>query len=374
MLHRKEDTVVKKYAIFLPQFHSIPENDEWWGNGFTEWTKVKEAIPLFAGHSQPKVPIDNNYYNLLDRETVEWHTRLLRKYHVDGLAYYHYYFNGKLLLEKPAENLLKWKNIKQNFFFIWANHSWIRSWEGRQDILMEQEYGDKNNWEQHFRYLIPFFKDERYEKKDNKPLFALFDSNFSCKNNMFKYFEKRCREEGFSGIYLIEYFAGDPKCNIYKAMKKFAMELCDVTCAVHIRMPGCAERTINGFCGRVFTRSIRKLLRGRYNKSHILYKMRGDILLKKMEHICFDTLDRDIIPGVFFEWDNTPRHRYRGYIISPVSKSTFFEYMNSVKSRDYILINAWNEWAEGMILEPTQENGYKYLEWIKEWTEQNEVG
>ena len=109
----KGEILMKIFSFFLPQFHSIPENDDWWGKGFTEWTNVKSAKPLYYGHEQPQVPLNDNYYNLLKRETVEWQTKLMHEYHLDGMIYYHYYFKGKMLLEKPAENLLKWKDINQ---------------------------------------------------------------------------------------------------------------------------------------------------------------------------------------------------------------------------------------------------------------------
>ena len=109
---------MKKFAFYLPQFHEVEENDKWWGKGFTEWVNVKKAQPLYKGHVQPKVPENQNYYNLLDKSTVEWQTELMKNYNVDGLIYYHYYFTGKKLLEKPAENLLKWKEINQPFFWL----------------------------------------------------------------------------------------------------------------------------------------------------------------------------------------------------------------------------------------------------------------
>ena len=147
---------MKQFAFYLPQFHRIPENDEWWGSGFTEWRNVKNATPLFKGHMQPKVPLDNNYYNLLNKKTVVEQTALLHKYGLSGLIYYHYYFNGKTLLEKPAENLLSWTDISQPFFFCWANHTWYRSWEGSKEVLIEQTYGTESDWEKHFEYLLPF--------------------------------------------------------------------------------------------------------------------------------------------------------------------------------------------------------------------------
>ena len=136
----------------MPQFHEIPENNEWWGDGFTEWINVKKAQPLFKGHLQPKHPLNNNYYDLMSKKTVEWQTSLMHKYGIYGMIYYHYYFCGRMLLEKPAENLLRWKEIDQPFFFCWANHTWNRSWKGSKEVLLEQTYGDETDWKRHFDY------------------------------------------------------------------------------------------------------------------------------------------------------------------------------------------------------------------------------
>lgn len=363
---------MKKFAIFLPQFHEIPENNEWWGDGFTEWTKVKEAQPLFKGHEQPKLPLNSNYYNLLEKDTVIWHTDLMKKYHIDGLAYYHYYFKGKLLLEKPAENLLKWKDIDQKFFFIWANHSWIRSWEGTQELLMKQEYGVEADWEKHFQYLLPFFKDPRYEKKDNMPLFAIFSSNIPCRDKMFKYIDKRCKEEGFNGIHLIEFYSGGSirRSNL-ECWKTYYKSLCPETKSVHIRQPMFATNYKTNIFIKIFENYKKQFCRSKYNKFSMMFKLDGDKILKRCMNFRFPESKVNLIRGVFFEWDNTPRHKYRGYIIKPISKTIFFKYMNTLKSDEYVLINAWNEWAEGMILEPTEKHGYQYLEWIKEWSEEN---
>ena len=125
----------------------------WWGKGFTEWTNVKKAKPLFDGHKQPKEPINDNYYNLTNVNTLKWQASLAKEYSIDGMIFYHYYFNGKKLLEKPAEILLENKDIPMNFFFCWANHSWIRSWEGTRELLIEQLYGTEADWNKHFLYL-----------------------------------------------------------------------------------------------------------------------------------------------------------------------------------------------------------------------------
>ena len=197
------------FAFYLPQFHEIPENDKWWGKGFTEWTNVQSARPLYHGHVQPKHPLNDDYYNLLNKSTVENQTKVMRDYGITGFIYYHYYFDGKLLLEKPAENLLKWKDIDQPFFFCWANHPWIQSKGNESRILMPMDYGDEKDWENHFQYLLPFFKDSRYEKKANKPVFMIFQSKFTEKKEMMAYFDKRCKQEGFEGLCLIESYHGD---------------------------------------------------------------------------------------------------------------------------------------------------------------------
>lgn len=350
---------MKVFTFFLPQFHEIPENDEWWGKGFTEWTNVKAAKPLFKGHLQPKVPLNNNYYNLLDKETVEWQTKLMEKFGVDGQIYYHYYFQGKLLLEKPAENLLKWKNIKQNFFFCWANHSWYRSWEGSQEILMDLKYGNKSDWEEHFQYLLPFFKDERYEKKDNMPLFMLFKSDFSEKNDMLNYFNRRCKEEGFDGIYIIL------TCNSPEVYNSLLHESCSYPKRLFIRQPDMAVNLFDKHQHYYFRR-IHKLKSVLNRKIHtnfhkpVIYN--GNKIYEIMDK--FENKDENIIHGAFFEWDNTPRHKNRGYIIKPVDYKHFKSFIDNRRDDDFLFINAWNEWCEGMILEPTEETKYKYLEWI----------
>lgn len=361
---------MKQFAFYLPQFHEIKENNEWWGDGFTEWTNVKKAIPLYHGHVQPKKPLGDNYYNLLNKETVVWQNNLMKKYGIYGMIYYHYYFEGKLLLEKPAENLLRWKDIKQPFFFCWANHTWNRSWNGTREVLVQQTYGKKDSWEKHFEYLLPFFKDERYEKIDNKPVFMIFDSAFDEKHEMFDFLNKKCIENGFSGIYVIE---------SYKAEKwpddliRFKKNKSNQTYKIFFRESSAASA--------IYKKQIKYTLKWLYMRIQDGFVKRGKFLsVKRFDGNTLYKIMTDVEPhsneyvhGVFFEWDNTPRHSKRGFVINPPSKETYFKFMNSCKGEDYLFINAWNEWAEGMVLEPTAENGYKYLEWIKEWLEENDI-
>ena len=350
------ESKLKKFAFFLPQFHEIPENDKWWGKGFTEWSNVRKAIPLFKGHIQPKHPLNNNYYNLLDKKTVIWQTRLLKESGLDGFIYYHYYFKGKKLLEKPAENLLKWKEIQQPFFFCWANHSWMRSWEGKTDVLIAQTYGSKVDWERHFQYLLPFFKDDRYEKRNGKPLFMIFDPNIPNKEDMFQYFDKRCRDEGFKGICLIETYKGE---NI----NQFNNSKSSKTQFVFYREPNVSQ--LNYIKATVFRRVYHHFNKKLRNKGIIKkpYILNGNTLMSmKLKK---EPLGKNIANGLWFEWDNTPRHKSRGYVITPYDYKKFQSYINLIQNQEYLFINAWNEWAEGMIVEPTVENKGKYLDWLK---------
>lgn len=364
---------MKKFAIFLPQFHTFPENDQWWGKGFTEWVKVKGAKPLYKGHVQPQEPLNKNYYNLLNKDVMMWHSELLKEFKIDGMAYYHYYFNGKLLMETPAENLLKWKDIDQKFFFYWANHSWNRAWEGKRTLLMEQTYGNESDWENHFQYLLPFFQDERYEKHFNKPVFVILHS-FAVEKEMLSYFNKRCVDEGFDGIFIIQTLSdGTNYPDSFNQLLTFIPE--EVSRAVYIREPNFAQTysehlteniSIHKLCAA--ERKIRASVGQKTRNGLFIKRYNGNKLLDRISHLDFRTGNTEIVSGIFFQWDNTPRHEFRGYIISSIDKEHFMREMDKAAQSPYVLINAWNEWAEGMMLEPTTQNGYKYLKWIQEWT------
>ena len=355
---------MKIFSFFLPQFHEIPENDRWWGKGFTEWTNVKKAAPLYQGHSQPKHPLNDNYYNLLDKKTVVFQTNLMNSYGIDGMIYYHYYFRGKLLLEKPAENLLKWRDIQQPFFFCWANHEWNRSWRGSRELLQEMSYGGTDDWEKHIQYLIPFFKDERYIKVNNKPLFMIYNTTFDEKCKIIEYFDARLKDYGFDGISIIE------NQNDLSELEYNSKKLSSKTEYVFLREPSIQLHDFQhsrNIVQKVFNKIHVELAKRNLVKKPIIYN--GSVLIENK--IKKEIVRKDVINGLWFEWDNTPRHGRRGYIITPYTKEAFVKYMNIIKDSEFLFINAWNEWCEGMVLEPTREEGYKYLEWIREWKTNN---
>lgn len=350
---------MKIIAYYLPQYHRIKENDKWWGNGFTEWTNVKKAKKLYRKHYQPLEPLDNNYYDLLDRRTVEWQTSLLNKYGIDGLCYYHYWFNGKTILEKPAENLLKWRNIKQNFCFCWANHSWKKTWEGKNEILLNQEYGNIEDWAKHFEYLKRFFLDKRYIKKENKPIFVIFQpEHIKYLDEMIVFFSNECKKIGFSGIYVIE-----------SVMNLNNRKLVSINSSAKVtREPDLALKK------RGIIKKILHKIKKSFSKNFLYFPQREKYkkIVEYSIKLAKENVTENFFPGIFTAWDNTARHGRRGYIIENSSPELFKEYLEEIKkimiqkNSEYLFINAWNEWAEGMYLEPDKKYKYAYLEKIKE--------
>src|SRR5688572_12814662 len=195
-------------AYYLPQFHQIPENDTWWGEGFTEWTNVRRAKPLFPGHKQPIVPGELGYYNLLDKNIQIRQSEMATKYGIDGFIYYQYWFgNGKMLLEKPAEQMLRTPEITIPFCFCWANESWRGVWHGltsENNMHVEQTFPGKEDFEQFFEYLLPFFRDHRYIKINNRPVYHIYRfSHFPDSELFIKTFNELAVKAGFDGIYLV---------------------------------------------------------------------------------------------------------------------------------------------------------------------------
>lgn len=342
------------WALNLPQFYETSENNEWWGKGFTEWTNVKKAKPLYEGHYQPVEPLNGNYYDLSKVENIRWQADLARKYDVEAFVYFHYWYCGRHLLEKPCEILLNNPDIDINYCFCWANHTWTRAWDGKNhEILVRQEYGDKNEWEEHINYLLPFFKDKRYEKIDNKPVLFIYKaSDFKRNEERFNYWERRLIEEGFSGIYIVEYintFNTGPALMCSQAV--FEDEP-NYVCRFDISIFNKAKRVL-----------CKKMKITDYQNYDALWKL----ILKRKR-----TYDgKHIIQGAFPCWDNSPRKGKNSRVIKGSTPQKFEKYLNKLvntkrnDSSDILVLNAWNEWGEGAILEPTEQYGYGYLEALK---------
>lgn len=357
---------MKILAFYLPQFHEVPENNEWWGEGFTEWTNVKKAEPVFKGQNQPRVPLDNNYYNLTDVNTLEWQADLAKKYGVYGFVYYHYWFEGDMLLEKPAEIMLKNKSVDLPFCFSWANHTWNRSWADKDiSILKEQTYGDNKDWEKHFYYLLDFFQDDRYIKVDGKPLMIIYNpKDIKEFPEMMKLWIRLAKENGLLGITFMH------QQNEYDHHSEEGGELFDY--GIEFQMSKAVRQYINS---SVYF-SLQRVLYRIADKYPIL---RGKITTL---HYSYDTIWKNILktpptgerwlPGAFVDWDNTPRRKNKGQVATGVTPEKFEKYLTLQVKRarelyesDYLFMFAWNEWGESGYLEPDTKYEYGMLEAIK---------
>lgn len=370
---------MKIVSLYLPQFHTIPENDEWWGKGFTEWVNVKKAKPLFEGHCQPREPLNNNYYDLSNVEIMRWQSHIAKEHGLYGFCFYHYWFGGKLLLEKPVENFLK-SDIDFNYCISWANEHWTNQWvSDRWDVFIEQRYGDKKEWEEHFNYLLDYFKDSRYIKLDGKPMLVVYKPELIEKRReMLDTWNKLAKKEGFPGMCFVF-----QRAESIMNDKKIDMSMFDY-CAVY--QPGLAVSQYNK--ERQHFLGLRRLKRSffKFFENHFKFDSRSVVLTpqgvgpKKYNYdevwnlvINSEDIFPKMIPSGFIDWDSTPRRERRGFVMAGASPEKFKKYLKQLinKARDkyetdLLFLFAWNEWAEGGYLEPDKLNGYGYLNAVKE--------
>lgn len=353
-------------AFYLPQFHAIPENDEWWGEGFTDWVNVRKAKPIFKAQYQPRIPLNKNYYDLSEVETIRWQADLANKYRVYGFCIYHYWFNGKLLLEKPAELLLANKDIDVRYCFSWANEPWARTWDGKNhQVLMSQTYGDRPEWTEHFNYLLPFFKDERYIKIDGKPMFLIYKSASIEKcAEMMECWRALALENGLKGIHFVE------------TLKRWMPEKRELPFDAKVEFEPTGPKNISQF---YLNRVRRQLKKGINRLFGCRIPLNNKILFEREAEKSLSNLSPEgTYPGAFIGWDNTARRDLSAtYIVAP-TKQEFKDYLkNKIDlarnkyGTDFLFINAWNEWAEGTYLEPDELHRYEYLEAIKELMNEN---
>lgn len=357
---------VKGIALHLPQFHSIPENDEWWGEGFTEWTSVKKAKSRFRGHYQPHIPSNNNYYDLSDISVLEQQATLARKYGVYGFCFYHYWFNGKLLLETPLHQMLETGKPDFPFCLSWANENWTRRWDGAEhEVLMRQDYCNQDDLE-HIRYLIPFFNDKRYIKIDNKPVFLVYRSEL---HPGIKETTKLWRDEavkaGFKGLFLIrmENFARniDPFDHGFDAGLEFAPDITMTGPKSHKKNP--VKYALNKALHAVGIKKDAIFENRIFDYSTLMHNM-----------INRDVPDYTYLRSVCPSWDNSSRRKIDAVIYVGASPEKFGKWLEAVRDysleklpadQRFIFINAWNEWGEGCHLEPDEKFHYSYLEQVK---------
>lgn len=362
---------MKIIPVYLPQFHTIPENDKWWGKGFTEWINVKNAQPLFDGHNQPRVPLNNNYYDLSNVETLKWQCKTAKEYGIYGFCMYHYWFNGHLLLEKPMELLLEHPEIDIKYCISWANHDWTDAWKAtnrRPQTLISHDFNNEQDWVAHFNYLLPFFKDSRYMKEHNKPLMVIYVPNLIPKlNKMLDLWNQMSKEAGFDGLTFI--YQAAMAC-FDKSWDRSRFEYGIEFHPGYVRELKNASKINKMWFINKHMSPLLKIIhfvKDQFSNKHKevtkwSYDETWEQILKLRPS------DTKTIPSAFTDWDNTPRMKERGTVYVGANPDSFRKYFEKlvINTRKYyhqdkIFVFAWNEWAEGGYLEPDKKNGFRYL-------------
>lgn len=364
---------VKVIANYLPQFYRTPQNDKWWGEGYTDWSAVKAASSLFKGHLQPRVPLNERYYSLDNADDIRWQAELAREFGVYGFGIYHYWFSEeKHFLEVPPELLLADQSIDINFMFIWDNDSWRRSWsaipdgnswaktfedareaseESQDGMLAELVYGRKDAWRVHFEHLIPFFNDSRYVKVNGCPMFAIMrpENNFALLTEMITYWDQLAKEQGFNGMFCVSNDKPRNRRKGYRFDERFTYA--PLQC-----------QDFFAWLASKLDRTFRKQEGIKFYDYDKVWKT----LIRFAKHAGSHTL----LSG-FVSYDDSPRRGEDAVIILGETPQKFEKYMtelleiSKVQGKEYVFLSAWNEWGESMYLEPDANNEYAYLEALK---------
>ncbi|MBK5274148.1 MAG: glycoside hydrolase family 99-like domain-containing protein [Desulfuromonadales bacterium] len=340
-------------AFHLPQFHPIPENDAWWGQGFTEWRTVAAAKPLFKGHSQPNVPADLGFYDLRLPEARNAQALLAKQYGIEGFCYWHYWFNGKLLLETPVQEIISSGEPDMPFCLAWANEPWSRRWHGRpEDILQDQTYGGVEDDRRHFEWLLPALADPRAIRIDGKPVFLVYKAKSlpDCRRTTDLWRELAVKN-GLPGLYLLSIetdgtFGWDPRQGGFDAAVEY----------------------------QPYWLRLNEYLKKNWllvARNYVQY--RGLWVLdygKLWPHLLSPEVGYPLYRGVCPRWDNTPRKGPKGIVFSNSTSEEYGKWLshtiqlmqNRPEEHRIVFINAWNEWGEGNYLEPDLKYGHAYLE------------
>lgn len=344
-------------AFYLPQFHPIPENDEWWGAGFTEWTNATRARPLFRGHAQPHLPADLGFYDLRLAETREAQAELARSHGVEGFCYYHYWFGGRRILERPFEAVLRSGRPDFPFCLCWANHSWNSVWQGAGNrLLIEQVYPGREDHERHFRYLLDAFRDPRYLTVEGKPLFLLYrPDDVPNLPEAIELWRELAERAGLPGLHLVgvaHYSLGwDPRPR---------------------GLDGCALQRLPPRSRHIpwdlpLLKARMALAPRRRLTIHDYPRVSAQFLRPERAEF----LD---YPVAIPNWDNTPRAGLDGLVLRGATPDAFRAHFRAALGKvehlpaehRIVFVKAWNEWAEGNYLEPDLEFGRASLEVVRD--------
>jgi hypothetical protein len=341
------DEQVRVVAFYLPQFHPIAENDEWWGPGFTEWTNVAKARRMFPGHYQPRIPGELGFYDLRLPETREAQAALARQYGISAFCYWHYWFgDGRRILERPFDEVLRSGRPDFPFCLGWANASWTGIWYGAPGrVLVEQRYPGEQDYRAHFEAVLPAFNDPRYLRIDGRPIFYVFDpAGLPDAERFLELWRGWAAEAGLPGLFVI----GQTWTRQRSSSAGFDAFAPEWTPLRTIRRRDLARRLARKL-GLVPVRSFRRVA----------------------ESMPFEIVDGPSVPIVLSGWDNTPRSGTAGVVLHPPDPAIFeaqvARAVSRVMSREHsgpriVLVKSWNEWAEGAYLEPDLRYGRSHLE------------
>ena len=370
-------------ALYLPQFHPIPENDEWWGKGFTEWTNVAKAKPLFKGHVQPKVPTELGFYDLRLEESRIAQAELAKEAGVEAFCYWHYWFgNGKRLLERPFNEVLASGKPDFPFCLGWANHTWTsKTWDKGANknvptILVEQTYPGEEDYTAHFYAVLPAFKDPRYVTVDGKPFFLIFDPlGFKDVTNFMKCWRKLAIENGLKGVH----FVGIGHSLMYRAKEKghYSLVYADdvsknykqildlgfdaVNSMGHNRARFLAQGAIKSYF-KMFLKKVLKI-----NRPDLL-----DLDVINRNLYCEEDKWENVYPTIMPNFDRTPRTNNDSIMVNStpeVFEKNIEDCLSYVKDKEdehkIIILKSWNEWGEGNYVEPDLQYGRGYINALK---------
>ncbi len=351
---------VRLLAYYLPQYHPIPENDEWWGKGFTEWTTVAKARPLYKGHRQPRLPADLGFYDLRLPEAREAQTALARQAGIEGFVYWHYWFgSGDRILERPMADILMTGEPDFPFCLAWANESWSRRWNANdQTILKQQLYPGKKDFEEHFRAIEVAFHDPRYIRVDGKPLFVVYRPQDLPDPQMFNHvFRSLATDSGLTGIYLVGGNNLVPLSQTGFDANYLQPSLTSITAILS------SPKSTRAAIARKFFNAGGPV---RVDYADLMTSFRRDVTHARASG---DPTHLGVIPN----WDNTPRRGRGGIVVENTSPEALREEISyararthSVNSEAIMFLKSWNEWAEGNYVEPDAKDGRAWIEAIGE--------
>jgi hypothetical protein len=345
----------KLIAFHLPQFHVVEENDRWWGKGFTEWSHLDKWAPVFEGHRVRRPHGDIGRYDLLETAARAKQAELAKRYGVYGFCYYHYWFGGKQLLEKPLDRMLLDGQPDLPFCFSWANEPWTRRWDGHErEVLMAQTYGGVEEWDAHLDYLLPFFRHPNYIRVDGKPMFLVYRlGQVTQWRERFARWRERLAKEGIPGLHLVMTL-GNFSDNI--------TPIAEADAVVEFVPNYLASAN---FAQRFFAKpGLENLANAAYQATGVTTFVDARKALKQL--VSLPTVHPTQYRGIFSGWDNSPRVGKRATIYRGWTPELFAEHLRIQTQRggEFVFVNAWNEWGEGAVLEPDDHLGYAALEAI----------